>query len=174
MLLGGGGNCQGCGCSPENACTEFYDGSNAAGNTGEWIAAAFKTPAGGLTLSSATLEIDTANTTATISEVDLRLFSSTAGNLPNAALLTLTPPASIASSMTWTAPDEPLTGNTRYYLVLRTVGNGAGSIYWNFEGYSNGDDNTPCELYYWSYTSNGGGGWGPPGPHDSYYLFDIN
>jgi hypothetical protein len=164
-----GGSCSPC-CGQTGGCTDFYDGTTAVSSTG-WVAGGFTTPPGGLTLSSATIYIDSAATSATISQLRLQLYSSTAGLLPNALVVSLTAPGSLADTLVWTAPDEPLTGSTLYYLVFRTT---AGSSVWKYEGYSNPDDNAPCELYYTSISSDGGANWFPPGPFSEYQLFDIN
>ena len=170
MLLGGGGNCQGCGCSG-GGCTEFYDDETGVSSTG-WVAGGFTTPPGGLTLSSATIYINSGATTAALADLRLELYSSTALLVPNALVVSLTAPGAIADAMTWTAPDEPLTGSTLYYLVFRV--SGAGSSPWKWEGYTDPLDDEPCRLYYHSYTNNGGTSWFPPGPNSNYYLFDIN
>jgi len=172
MLLGGGGNCQGCGCSA-GGCTEFYEGETGVSSTG-WVAAGFTTPPGGLTLSSATIYIDSAGTTAALADLRLELYSSNYLLVPNAVVVSLTAPGAIADAMTWTAPDEPLTGSTLYYLVYRVAG--AGGSDWKYHEFSAvpGQDPAACELYYSSYSNNGGAGWFPPGPFDFYYLFDIN
>jgi len=166
----------GFGCSPccgqvAGGCTEFYDGQTGASSTG-WVAAGFTTPPGGLTLSSATLYIDSAGTTAALADLRLELYSSNYLLVPAAVVVSLTAPGAIADAMTWTAPDEPLTGNTLYYLVYRVAGGGGSD--WKYEGYTDQGSDEECRFYYLSYSNNGGASWFPPGPFSNYYLFDIN
>lgn len=166
----GGFGCSPC-CGQTGGCTEFFDGEDSGVSSTGWVAGGFTTPPGGLTLSSATIYINSSSTTASLANLRLELYSSTALLVPNALVVSLTSPGAIADAMTWTAPDEPLTGSTLYYLVFRVAG--AGSSTWKYEGYTSGDDPFPCQIYYSTYSNNGGAGWFAV-PNDFYYLFEIN
>jgi len=171
MLLGGGGNCQGCGCKVAQ-CANFSSGTYTA-YLEYWYAGGFTTPPGGLTLSSATIYVDSASFVGLLSRLRLSIYSS-ASDLPDTRLFNLTAPAAVTDTMVWTAPDEPLTGNTLYYLALRATATGTG-LPWKWEGYANdlGTDNTPCLIYRFAYTVSAGLEWLEEDRYKT-LLFDIN
>ena len=180
----GGFGCSPC-CGQQNPCTECSVYSQPVGVAIVRIAGRFVTPSGGLTLSSATLEIDTSADTSgspSVSNYVVELYSNTVDELgretPDALLLTLTGPASVSSSMTWTAPDEPLTGSTAYWIALGCTLT-FDYVGWFIEQCSApaGEDNSPCEIYWTSSASGSPGGgkvWLSAPIGDARFLFTIN
>ena len=162
----------GFGCSPccgGGNCTFTEAGSDAV-DSNYWSAQGFITPSGGLTLSSVTVYIDsTAGTKQpTVAQMAVELYSSINSEYPNASILSLTAPAAIADTMTWTAPDEPLAGNTLYYIVMRLTAVNK-ITYWRYEYASEGCPQGPPS----NYSSDGGANWFPPS-YGSPYMMDIN
>jgi hypothetical protein len=130
----------GFGCSPCCGTPCVYQGRQTEQFTASgWVAQSFVTPAGGLTLHSVTLLLDF-NTNLIASDYVLELYSDNNGypdsnSEPDAHLLTLTTASSLGEqtlniggfgsgtykTISFTAPGEPLTGSTRYWVVAKMV-----------------------------------------------------
>lgn len=163
----GGFGCSPC-CSPPNDCVITGPmGFDAATNV-TWLAQRFTTPAGGLTLSSVTVYMDGGQTLTDASRARLKLYSNVTKDSgdpefpqyePLSLIATLTAPASVSTTMTFTLADEPLTGSTMYWLVMHVIqatGRPTGNLRWQYMFEGEG-----CVPSAQTYSSDGGGNWFP-------------
>jgi hypothetical protein len=98
----------------------------------------------------------------------LYLYSSDNQDNVNANLLSLTAPAALADQMTWTAPDEPLTGNTLYFIVMGLTATQK-TTRWRYGTAPEGCPLPPP----WGSSLDGGGTWLAT-QDGTEYLMDIN
>jgi hypothetical protein len=136
----GGFGCSPC-CSPGLPPCVFYDTGQYDTITDTiWGAQSFVAPPGGLTLYSATAYLYNTTAVPAASDCQMRVFSSTTYEndgetypTPDAAIATLTPPQSVTTTLTFTSDGVPLTGSTRYWLVLSRANFPAtGSLKWKW------------------------------------------
>lgn len=173
MLLGGGSSCQACGCSPGCPEPDFTPVSYDTASGGTWLAQSFIAPAGGLTLTSATLSIagyvplgSTFPPGSYTNYPRSKIYANENGTgsdsgkvRPEAtALATLTAPAvGLLGDPTWTFTHAgySLTGGVRYWISLET--NGEWQYYQSYE-----PPNPPFDLCYGlglSFTTTSGAVW---------------
>jgi hypothetical protein len=171
MLLGGGSSCQACGCgsAPDPDCVcNIFDApviSQSTAQSNIWAASMFLTGSSGKIITSIQLRTPTW-TSANSSGATLKIFShSTAnGGIPNAALHTLTYPATLGDDVTFTSVGYTVSANTYYWVVLSENGP------WEFTDHNACIDGTVpyCQIRWADYVS---GTWSPAdgGP----YAFRI-
>ena len=192
MLLGGGSNCQACGCKPDCPSFDFTAVGYDTATNATWLAQSFIVPAGGLTLTSATFDIagyvplqGTLPPGSYSNYPRSKVYENEDGTGPNLgsvrpqanALATLTAP-SVAdlNNATWTFTHAgySLTAGLRYWLSLEVNGD------WN---YYNGPVTPPfvglpdglCEKPGLSFTTTAGAVWVfVNGYTDTPYLLTIN
>ena len=173
----GGFGCSPC-CSPPSDCVVTGPIGYDVLNNSVRGAQQFITPSGGLTLYSATVYLDAGQSLTTASDAVLELWSNTTVPTddplityykPNALLATFTPPGSVSTAMTFTLPDEPLTGSTRYFLVLYVKARSPQrNLRWQYVFEGEG-----CVLSVSTSSDDGGANW-RPSSLGSPYRYAVN
>lgn len=179
MLLGGGSNCQGCGCASPgcwDGVTPSTGYDPAGGNQdffGRGIVISSATTLHSVTIYNSGLsqpliaKVGGGYTNAPF----VKIYSSTTDPLPNAVLATLTPPSSFtSSSWVFTHAGLSLSASTIYWVVLGApLGQYAN---WNWIEYPSFDVSSGC--YFLSCGSGNGGASWAGGYNGNQYLMDYS